>query len=84
MNDMRFKLPDEAVPLPSGRLLIAGGSTQVEIYDPASGKFLLASGQLSDRWHFMSATRLQDGRVLLAGGYPDNPNATQQTWIYRP
>ena len=84
MHDRRFKLPDEAVQLASGQLLIAGGSKQVEIYNPASGKFLLASGQLSDAWHFMSETRLKDGRILLAGGYPDNDRATNQTWIFHP
>jgi Galactose oxidase, central domain/Kelch motif len=84
MSDSRFKLPDEAVQLASGQLLVAGGSKQVEIYDPGSGKFLVAAGQLNDRWHFMSETRLKDGRVLLAGGYPDNDRATAQTWIYRP
>lgn len=84
MNDSRFKLPDEAVPLPSGKLLIAGGSKEVEVFDPASGKFLVAAGQMSNPWHFMSETRLRDGSVLLAGGYPNNPEATSQTWIYRP
>jgi hypothetical protein len=84
LNDGRFKLPDEAVQLPSGQLLIAGGSKLVEIYNLATGKFLLASGQLSDRWHFMTETRLKDGRVLLTGGYPNNDRGTSETWIYRP
>jgi len=84
LNDSRFKLPDEAAQLGSGQLLIAGGSKQVEIYSAESGKFHLVSGQLSDRWHYMSETRLKDGRVLLAGGYPNNDQATTQTWIYRP
>jgi hypothetical protein len=70
--------------LASGRLLIAGGSRQVEVFDPASGKFLAAAGQLSEPWHFMTETRLRDGSVLLAGGYPNNPEATARTWIYRP
>lgn len=83
LNDSRFKLPDEATQLASGQLLIAGGSRQVEVYDPATGKFLLASGQLSESWHFMSETRLRDGSVLLAGGYPNNAEATKQTWLYR-
>jgi len=39
------------VQLASGKLLIAGGSKRVEIYDPATGKFLVASGQMDDRWH---------------------------------
>jgi hypothetical protein len=84
MNDSRFKLPREAVHIASGQLLIAGGSKQVEIYNPQTGEFVVASGQLSDAWHFMTETRLKDGRVLLAGGYPDNDRATAQTWIYRP
>lgn len=84
MNDSRFKLPDEAVQLPSGKLLIAGGSEDVEVYDPAIGKFLVAAGQMSDSRHYMSETRLKDGSVLLAGGYPNSDQATGQTWIYRP
>jgi len=84
MNDKRFKLPDEAVQLPSGKLLIAGGSKEVEVFDPASGKFLLAAGEMSNPWHFMSETKLRDGSVLLAGGYPNDPGATAQVWIYRP
>jgi hypothetical protein len=84
MNDRRFKLPDEAVQLASGKLLIAGGSKEVEVFDPASGKFLVAAGQLSEPWHFMSETKLRDGSVLLGGGYSNNDQATAQAWIYRP
>jgi Kelch motif/Galactose oxidase, central domain len=84
LHDARFKLPDEAVLLGSGRLLVAGGSREVEIFDPASGQFLVAAGQMNDARHFMSETKLKDGRVLLAGGYPNNDQATAQTWIYRP
>jgi hypothetical protein len=84
MNDSRFKLPDEAVQLASGQLLIAGGSKQVEIFDPGSGKFIVVSGQMTDARHYMSETKLRDGSVLLAGGYPNNDQATAQAWIYRP
>jgi hypothetical protein len=84
MNDSRFKLPDEAVQLPSGRLLIAGGSKEVEVFDPASGKFLVVAGQMTDKWHYLSETKLDDGSVLLAGGYANNDQATARAWIYRP
>jgi len=84
MSDSRFKLPDEAVQLPSGKLLVAGGSRQVEVFDPSNGKFMMAAGQMSEPWHFMTETRLRDGSVLLAGGYPNGPQATTKTWIYRP
>jgi hypothetical protein len=80
----RFKLPEEAVALESGHLLIAGGSKAVEVFDPATGKFAAASGEISGPWHFMTETRLGDGRVLLAGGYANDDQATAQTWIYTP
>lgn len=84
LNDSRFKLPDEAVRLASGRLVIAGGSREVEVFDPATAKFLVAEGQLDQPWHFMSETKLGDGSVLLAGGYPNGDQTTAQAWIYRP
>jgi WD40 repeat protein len=84
MNDSRFKLPDEAVQLTSGKLLVAGGSREVEVYDPVTGKFGVATGQMNDKWHYMSETKLGDGSVLLAGGYPNNDQATALAWIYRP
>lgn len=84
LNDSRFKLPDEAVQLSSGRLLIAGGSKEAEVFDPASGKFMVVRGEMTDVRHFMSETKLKDGSVLLAGGYPNNDQATTRAWLYRP
>lgn len=84
LNDSRFKLPDEAVRLASGKLLVAGGSREVEVFDPASGKFLLAAGEMSDAWHYVTETKLKDGSVLLTGGYPNNDRATAEAWIYHP
>lgn len=84
LNNSRFKLPDEAVRLGSGRILIAGGSKELEVFDPATGTFLVAVGQMNDARHYMSETMLKDGRVLLAGGYPNNDQATAEAWIYHP
>jgi hypothetical protein len=84
MNDSRFKLPDEAVQLLSGKLLIAGGSKEAEVFDPATGKFQAVAGQMNDNWHYMSETKLRNGSVLLAGGYSSDDRATAQAWIYRP
>jgi Kelch motif/Galactose oxidase, central domain len=83
LNASRFKLPD-AVRLASGNLLIAGGSKTAELFDSKSGKFLTANGEMHDGRHFMTETLLRDGRVLLAGGYANNPEATAQAWIYNP
>lgn len=84
LNDSRFKLPQEAVQLQSGKLLIAGGSKESEIFDPASGRFVVVAGQTNDKWHYMTETKLRDSSVLLAGGYANNDQGTAQTWIYRP
>lgn len=84
MADSRFKLPEVAPQLASGKLLIAGGSKRAEIYDERTGTFALASGELSGDWHFMTETRLKDGSVLLAGGYAEDDKATPQAWIYQP
>jgi hypothetical protein len=84
LSDNRFKLPVDAAQLASGELVIAGGSKTVELYDPASSKFLFASGQIDGARHFMTETRLKNGSVLLAGGYLNNDQGTTETWIYRP
>jgi hypothetical protein len=83
LSEARFKLPDEAAVLTSGLILVAGGGKHAELYDGKTGKFSLADGELSDEWHYMSETRLRDGRVLLAGGYANNDRATSQTWMYK-
>jgi hypothetical protein len=84
LHDSRFKLPDEAVQLASGRLLIAGGSKTVEVYDPKTQKFIVAAGQMPEPRHYMAETKLSDGSVLLTGGYPNSDRASSETWIYRP
>jgi hypothetical protein len=72
------------VSLRSGNLLIAGGSKETEIFDPATGKFSIVAGQMNQKWHYMSETGLRDGSVLMAGGYANDDLGTAQTWIYRP
>jgi hypothetical protein len=84
LHDARFKLPDVAVQLRSGLLLVAGGARQAEVYDERTGKFAVVDGNTGDARHYMSETLLSDGRVLLTGGYATTPEATAQTWIYRP
>ena len=63
--------------LPDGRVLITGGFagqdeenalTLAELYDPAQGVFT-KTGPLTTGRQSHSATRLPDGKVLIAGGY---------------
>ena len=66
---------DTAALLPSGQVLLAGGTDGVavlataEFFDPVLGAFVPATGQdmTSARWTH-TATELQDGRVLVVGG----------------
>ncbi len=64
--------------LPSGKILIAGGSggisiilpvfASAEIYDPKTGQFTLSKGHLNVGRTRASATVLPNGKVLIAGG----------------
>src|SRR5262249_1442787 len=64
-------------PLADGRVLIAGGTpdgnfasafASAELYDPATGSFAALSSEMSDPRMLHTATPLDDGRVLIAGG----------------
>lgn len=85
LNRKRFKLMKAVVPLGDGRILVGGGADQPEIYDPASGAFLLVAGSKLDGFCFSTATLLNDGKVLLAGGY-GNPGGAgvSHAWLFQP
>ena len=62
-------LRETATLLADGGVLVTGGcSTDVELYDPATGTFS-PTGSLKATRGGKTATLLQDGRVLITGGY---------------
>jgi len=79
-GNMHFpRVNHTATLLPDGRVLVAGGDTSsnppnfgltdtAEIYDPATGVWSM-TGSMSTGRAWVAATRLQDGRVLIAGGW---------------
>jgi Galactose oxidase, central domain len=69
-----------------GRVLLAGGylntpdgagssPADAELFDPRTGRFESTGSLISPRYSH-TATLLQDGRVLVVGGYPLTDNAT--------
>jgi len=68
----------QTVALGNGRILFIGGlipaiTRSVGIYDPVSGTFAFADSTNAPRCDH-SATLLQDGRILVAGGYTGSAN----------
>jgi hypothetical protein len=85
LNLKRLKLAKAVVPVKSGCVLIAGGADQPEVYDPASGAFIPLAGTKLDGFCFSTATLLNDGTVLLAGGYTNlGSPGVNHAWLYQP
>jgi beta-lactamase regulating signal transducer with metallopeptidase domain len=80
MNAKRFKLRDAAVRLRTGDVLVAGGSEQVELYDAAHDRFRTVGAPMENARNLSSAVLLDDGSVLIAGGYASvDPLPTTET-----
>ena len=87
MSTSRYKIRDAVVPLRDGRLLVAGGGAHAEVYDPAAGVFGRVRGGSGIPRYYSTATPLQNGDVLIVGGYLGVDRwmqADMSAWIYRP
>lgn len=82
LNNERFKLAEAAVLLANGDILVSGGNPWLEVFNVGAGRFHQGRS-LDDSYYFATATRLSDGRVLIAGGYNPEIEATDQAWLYR-
>ena len=74
--------------LPDGKVLIAGGSASfdssvalanAELYDPSAGTFT-ATGYMTTARQWHTATLLNNGKVLIAGGLSDGPDASSNIY----
>jgi hypothetical protein len=61
-------------------VLVGGGNPLPEVYDPRLGVFRPA-GRIGRELAFATATRLKDGRVLVAGGYDQDIRVNRNAWI---
>jgi hypothetical protein len=73
--------------LAGGKVLVAGGGSFAEIYDPRKKTFSRTGGSFGSAHFFASATPLPGGQVLITGGYFQSegslPSAAN-AWIYKP
>src|SRR5207302_7629200 len=84
----------EATLLPSGKVLVAGGSAtdedattaslQAELYDPATNSFSSAGANTFPRLYHNVQLLLPDGTVFLAGGNPQQSVYEKHIEIYQP
>lgn len=86
MHAKRFKFPHGTARLANGDVLIAGGAEQVEVYEAGRDRFRTVGGEMDNARNFGAVVLLDDGSVLIAGGYASvNPLPTTATALrYRP
>jgi hypothetical protein len=80
----RYKHNGSSVLLPRGDVLLAGGSSYAERFDPRSGTFAIVSGVAPLAGQFSAVAPLSAGRVLITGGYGSDRGPQAAAWIYQP
>ena len=84
MNTKRFKLPDAVATLDGGRVLVGGDGRHAELYNPHFRTFRPVRGDIGSPRAFATTVPLADGKAIIAGGYDENINVTNDTWLYVP
>lgn len=80
----RYKFLDAVVHLADGSVLVAGGGHHPERLDAAGERFERVAGDVGGALAFASATPLDDGGVLVAGGYDADIRVSRQAWLFTP
>lgn len=80
----RYKHRGTSVLLPTGAVLLAGGATQAEVFDPVSGTFTVVGGDARMAGQFSATAMLPGGRVLITGGYGEGRGPRSGAWIFEP
>ncbi len=77
-----YKLDGAIAVLPDGRVVIPSGDG-LEVYDPATNRLTSLPDTTYDARSFRTVTALGPDRVLVAGGYDDAINPTDQAVVVR-
>jgi hypothetical protein len=84
MHLPRYKHQGTSVLLEGGRVLLAGGAAQAEVFDPLGGAFVLVGGEDRLAGLFSASAALGDGSVLITRGYGEKEGPQSSAWLYRP
>jgi hypothetical protein len=82
MNYPRFKHKEMSILMPDNNVMIMGGSDKAEIYNFNTGKFTPVQGDLGPTRLFSCATLLDNGEVLITGGYDENISAISKAHLF--
>ena len=79
----RYKHNGSSLLLPTGRVLLAGGASEAELFDPRRATFDIVSGANRMAGQFSAVALLHTGQVLITGGYGNDRGPQASAWIYR-
>lgn len=81
MHSTRYKHTRTSLLLENGHVLLIGGASTPEVFDPYSGTFYQLTNSVKSTQLFATATLLMGHELLFAGGYSTSSSGTQQAWI---
>jgi hypothetical protein len=84
MRRARYKHQGTMMLLSDGRVLVAGGAGDAELFDPVTRSFTLVMSSNALAGNFSTATRLTSGEVLIAGGYGNGTGPRRSAWLFVP
>lgn len=84
MYAARYKFQNTSLVLKSGKVLIMGGSSLTEIYDPVTNIFSGATRSVGTKRLFSASALLQSGEALFTGGYGTSVTSSTDAWLFIP
>lgn len=80
----RARLASSLASLPDGGLVVTGGDATIERLSSADGKTGPTTVATLDRaYYYSTATTLENGSVLILGGYDDEGQTTDKAWLWK-